>query len=567
MDLQWNEVGGDQRLATYTALPARSYEFRLQGATGRGAWSEPGVVLHIAVLPAWWQTWWFRSGVGSTLLAMAFVAYRARVKNIAAREREFRKLAENAPDMVMRLDSGARYLYVNPAVERHADLPKTAILGRTNDELGSLGARIPVLITALRQAFDTGRPIAREFTLSTPKGELHFESRLVPESSAGGSPKSVLVITRDITERKRAERELQRSEATLARAQRLSSTGSFSWRPSGEIVLSEESRRIGELAPEARVTLEQLRGLTHPEDLPMLQRTLSGKGSDCSLEFRLILPDGRTKYLQVMATALHDGSGQLVEWTGAVRDVTELKKSEDALHKTRAELAHVARMGALGALSASIAHEVNQPLAGVIMNGNACLRWLGATPNLQEAREAAQRVVRDGARAGGVIARLRALFTKVGPSNEPVNLNEAIEDVLALTRREVRDAQVLLRTDLAADLPTTPGDRVQLRQVVLNLILNALDAMRGIHDRPRELLISTRSESSRIEVAVTDSGVGLEPQTLKKVFEAFYTTKGDGMGMGLSISQSIVESHGGKIWAEPNVMAGATFRFTLPRGP
>jgi len=469
--------------------------------------------------------------------------------------------------MVMRFDAGARYLYVNPVVERHADLSKTAILGRTNDELGSLGARIPVLITALRQVFETGRPIAQEFTLATPKGELHFESRLVPESATGGSPNSVLVITRDITERKRAERELQRSEATLARAQRLSSTGSFSWRPSGEVVLSAESRRICELAPGVQITLEQLRGLTHPDDLPMFEQALSEGGSDYSLEFRLLLPGGRTKHLQVMATAVRDTLGKVMEWTGAVRDVTELKKSEDALYKTRAELAHVARMGALGALSASIAHEVNQPLAGIIMNGNACLRWLGATPNLQEAREAAQRVVRDGARAGRVIARLRALFTKVGPSNEPVNLNEAIEDVLALTRREVRDAQVLLRTELAADLPATPGDRVQLQQVVLNLILNALDAMRGIHDRPRELLISTRSESGRIEVAVTDSGVGLDPETLKKVFEAFYTTKSDGMGMGLSISQSIVESHGGKIWAEPKAMAGATFRFTLPRGP
>ena len=246
----------------------------------------------------------------------------------------------------------------------------------------------------------------------------------------------------------------------------------------------------------------------------------------------------------------------------------EHTRTEAALDKLRSELAHVTRIASLGQLTASIAHEVNQPLAGVVMNGNACLRWLTrATPNVDEAREAARRIVRDGNRAGEVITRLRELFKKTGGERTPLDMNAVVSDVVALTRGELRANGVVLRVDLAQDLRPLVGSRVQLQQVILNLIVNAVEAMRTVHDRPRELSIVTGAESDLLRVTVKDSGTGLDPGDMDRLFDAFYTNKDGGMGMGLSISRSIIESHGGVLWAEPPHASGATFVFTIPLGP
>jgi C4-dicarboxylate-specific signal transduction histidine kinase len=290
------------------------------------------------------------------------------------------------------------------------------------------------------------------------------------------------------------------------------------------------------------------------------------EGQDFECEHRLQLPDGSIKYLQVVAHAIKDESGQKLEYVGAVRDVTERKTSEDALSKMRAELAHVARVSALGEMTASIAHEVNQPLAGIVINANACLRWLdGDSPNLDGARGAAQRIIRDGKRAGEVIKRLRALFRKTDAANAPLDLNEAIQEVLALTNRELQRNMVAVRTLFDDRLPQVTGDRVQLQQVVLNLIMNASEAMSGVEGRPRELIVSTQlAEGQKAQVLVKDSGVGLDAQDKERVFEAFFTNKCGGMGMGLSISRSIVENHHGRLWAEANDGPGATFLFVIP---
>src|SRR5882724_6828141 len=248
----------------------------------------------------------------------------------------------------------------------------------------------------------------------------------------------------------------------------------------------------------------------------------------------------------------------------SIMDITERKQTEEELREAQAELAHVTRVMTMGELAASIAHEVNQPIAAIVTNGNACLRWLtGNSPNLDEAREAARRIIRDGNRAGDVIGRIRTLLRKTGTEKELLDMNQLVREVVALAEGEVRRNGVALRTELAGDLPPILGDRVELEQVVLNLIMNAIEAMSAIGDRPRELVIRTQSgEVDQVRVAVQDSGIGLDPQSMGRIFDAFYTTKSQ--GMGLAISRSIIESHGGRLWAIPNDGPGVTFEFALP---
>jgi C4-dicarboxylate-specific signal transduction histidine kinase len=285
------------------------------------------------------------------------------------------------------------------------------------------------------------------------------------------------------------------------------------------------------------------------------------------MELRLQMPDGTLKYLQVVAQATGVVAGDPFEFVGAVRDITGHRLSEEALARARSELAQVARVMSLGVLTASIAHEVNQPLSGIITNASTCLRMLAADPpNVAGARATAQRTIRDGNRAADVITRLRALFGNKDAANETVDLNEAAREVIALSLSELQRSRVILRPELAADIPTVSGDRIQLQQVILNLLRNAADAMSNVDDRPRQLVIRTEAEAGAgVRLSVQDSGVGLETQSADRLFDAFYTTKRDGMGIGLSISRSIIESHHGRLWATPNDGPGATFLFSIPR--
>jgi C4-dicarboxylate-specific signal transduction histidine kinase len=245
-----------------------------------------------------------------------------------------------------------------------------------------------------------------------------------------------------------------------------------------------------------------------------------------------------------------------------------MEVAEAALSKARSELAHVARVTTLSTLTASIAHEVNQPLSGIITNASTCLRMLDSVPpNVGGARETARRTIRDGNRASDVIMRLRALFSKKEFALEPMDLNEATREVVALSLSDLQRNRVMVQSELADDLPTVTGDRVQLQQVILNLLRNACDAMAGVHERPRQLLIRTEREEHGVRLAVRDAGVGVDRQNMDKLFDAFYTTKNGGMGVGLSVSRSIVESHHGRLWAEPNEGPGATFSFFIPCSP
>jgi signal transduction histidine kinase/GAF domain-containing protein len=374
-------------------------------------------------------------------------------------------------------------------------------------------------------------------------------------------------------ERIRSDEALKRSTALLERTQQLSSTCCFSWRvETDEISWSKELCQLFELdAADRSATFELIGARIHPEDLPsfheMIERARSGV-SDFEFEHRLRLPDNSVKYLRVVAHGTRDQEGQL-EYIGAIQDVTHHRHAEEALAKLRAELARAARVTSLGVLTAAIAHEVNQPLAGIVTNASTCRRMLAVDPpDVEGARETARRTIRDAERASEVVKRLRALFCQKGATSESLDLNEATREVVALSLSELERNDVIVRTEFAGELPPVQGDRVQLQQVILNLLLNASDAMSGVDDRPRQLVIRTeRDEEDRVRLSMRDTGVGIEPHAVDRLFDAFFSTKSSGMGIGLSVSRSIIESHQGRLWATPNDGPGATFSFSIPCGP
>jgi len=426
----------------------------------------------------------------------------------------------------------------------------------------------PNVVNAVRHAQETGE-VATEFRAVWPDGSLHWLStigRMFFDDT--GAPLRIVGFTSDITRRKLIEEELRRSEEFLAQAQQLSRTGSFSWRVStDEITWSDELYRIYEIEPGLVITLDVIRSRVHPEDLTLYEKMVEqarNGADDFEWQYRLLMPDQSIKWMHAVAHATRDQNGQL-EYIAAVRDVTARRLSDEALDKARSELAHVARVMSLGALTASIAHEVNQPLSGIITNASTCVRMLDADPpNVDGARETAKRTIRDGRRAADVITRLRALFTRKDAVTELVDLNEATREVIALSRSELERNRVVTRTEFADQLPLVTGDRVQLQQVIINLLRNGSDAMSDVDDRPRELLFKTELDGENVRLSVRDAGTGFDPQTLDQLFHSFYTTKADGMGIGLSVSRSIIENHRGHLWATANDGPGVTFSFSIP---
>jgi len=308
----------------------------------------------------------------------------------------------------------------------------------------------------------------------------------------------------------------------------------------------------------------------HPDDREKASKAFwegirSGQGF--AFETRTLRAKDRTyRWHLQQAVVLRDAEGRVLKFVGTTTDIDDQKRAEDGLNELRSELAHMARVTSLGALTASIAHEVNQPLTGIVTNAGTCLRALSVhPPNIDGAREAARRAIRDGNRASEVIARLRALFSKKETTVETVDLNDAAREVIALCSDDLQRNRVVLRREFANDLRPVTGDRIQLQQVIINLVRNATDAMSCVDDRPRELVISTeRDENDCVSLTVRDTGLGITPQEMERLFDAFYTTKSDGMGMGLSVSRSIIEGHSGRLWVTPNDGPGATFSFSIP---
>jgi PAS domain S-box-containing protein len=430
------------------------------------------------------------------------------------------------------------------------EIPRLVIFVVSALFVGSLSAAQRSAMESLRRARDDLRATVQE--LQSTNETLQAESR----------------------ERERVEEALRWSESYLAEAQKLTHTGSWAWQVPGReaLHLSEEWFRIYGFTPEEGLSAwgKRLQRM-HPEDRAKWQaitdRAIREK-SDYEGEHRILLPDGTVKYTHTVGHPVLNASGDVVQFVGTVMDVTERKRAEqerERLRQAQADLAHVNRVATMGELTASVAHEVNQPIAAAVTNAKTCLRWLTRDqPDLEEARAAAMRIVNDGTRAAEIIKRVRLLFKKETSERELVDINEVVEEMVVLLRGEAMRYSISLKTELEANTPRVMADRVQLQQVLMNLMLNGMDAMKDANGT-RELIIkSQRGENDQVLVSVNDTGVGLPPEQADRIFTAFFTTKPHGTGMGLSISRSIVESHGGRLWAADNAPRGASLCFSLP---
>jgi PAS domain S-box-containing protein len=375
-------------------------------------------------------------------------------------------------------------------------------------------------------------------------------------------------------ERKLTQEQLQRSEAYLAEAQRLSHTGSWAWAPgTGELTYwSEECYRVLGFDPHGgQPRFETFFQRIHPDDQAKFWETSEAAAREkvgFEKDYRIVHPSGEIRDIHTVGRPVFSPSGDLVEFVGTVIDVTERKRAEDErerLRQAQAELAHINRVTTMGELTASLAHEVNQPIAAAITDANTCLRWLTRDqPDVEEARQTASRIVKDATRAGEIVSRIRMVFKKGTPQHALVDVNEIIREMIVLLRSEAMRYSISVRTELAEDMPQVKGDRVQLQQVLMNLMTNSIDAMKDV-DGTRELAFkSQKAESGQLLISVSDTGIGLPPQQADRIFNAFFTTKPHGTGMGLRISRSIVESHGGRLWAAGNSQRGASFYITLP---
>jgi PAS domain S-box-containing protein len=500
------------------------------------------------------------------------IAERERAEDELRRsEAQHRLVVETASDAVISIDERGMIALANPATK--------SVFGHEPAEL--IGKPLTVLMPeSVGILHDAGY----KHYLETGERRLNWRGTEVTARRANGVDFPVEVsfgemtvhgskiftgFIRDISEKKRVE------EALLASGRRLS------------LIINTMPVLAWSALPDGTVEFFNQRwldytGLTqvqahgwgwaeaiHPDDIDRMteywRAIVASRGSG-EIEARLRRFNGDFRWFLFRADPMRDESGAIVKWYGTNTDMHDWKQAQEDLRNTQAELAKMTRVMTIGQLTASIAHEVSQPLSGIIMNASTCLRMLNSDPpNFDGARETARRTIRDGNRATDVLTRLRTLFSKKQITAEPVDLNEVALEVIALLLGELQKNSVILHQQLSDTLPQVMGDRIQLQQVILNLVRNASDAMATVNDRPRRLLVQTATDGDDVQVSVEDSGVGFDPKATDRLFESFFTTKQDGMGVGLSLSRSIVEAHHGRLWATRNEGPGATFAFSIPR--
>jgi PAS domain S-box-containing protein len=507
-----------------------------------------------------------------------YLAQRAYTQAAALGQSEARKAAilDSALDCILTIDHEGCITEFNRAAERTFGYRRNEVVGK---ELADI-----IIPPSLREKHRRGlsrylatgdaRVLGRRVEMTAVGADgREFPVELAVTRIPTDGPPSFTGYLRDITKRRQSEEKMRESELNLR--QMTETIPEMLWSATPEGAIDYCNARVLDYTG---FSADEIMGndwtkLLHPDDVEQTVREWMScvtTGAPYRVEVRTFHAADRTyRWCVTSALPLLDQQGRILKWHGTVVDMHDWKQAQEELRNTQAELAHMTRVMTMGELTASIAHEVNQPLSGIITNASTCLRMLAADPpNVEGARETAQRTIRDSHRASDVITRLRALFSKKDTAIESVDLNEATQEVIALSLSELQRNRVILRPELADDLPLVAGDRVQLQQVILNLVRNASDAMSGVDDRPRRLVIRTeRDEGDHVRLSVQDVGAGFGPQRPDKLFEPFYTTKNGGMGIGLSVSRSIVESHHGRLWATPNDGPGATFSFSIPCHP
>jgi PAS domain S-box-containing protein len=600
-DKEWQDAG-TRREAFYTNLDPGPYKFRVIACNNDGVWNDTGASVDFSITAAYYQTGWFRAACSAIFLALVWMLYRVRVRGVEQRYLERNRAAEAlAARAAISLENTRLYRDLEERDRRIRRLVDSNIIGIVIWDLdGRLIDANDAFLRMVRYEREDLQAGLRWFDMTPPEWqEAHARHEAEELKATGimqarekeyfrkdgsrvpvligaacfeGQPDQGVAYILDLSEQKRAEEALRRSEAYLAEAQRQTHTGSCAIDGTSRetVYWSDEMFRLFGFDPQqGPPKWEQFLEQIHPEDrekVTFASDTTFRTKVKCDVEFRIVKPDGTVKHIHGIGHPALDPSGQLVQVLGTMVDVTERKRAEEArdrLRQLEADLAHINRVSTMGELTASLAHEIKQPIGAAVTNAEACLRLLNRDlPDLPEAREAALEMARDARRAADIIDRVRLLHQKGSPQLDVVDVNELIREMIIVLHNESNRHSVAMRTDLAEGLPTVMADRVQLQQALMNLMLNGIEAMR---DTSGELTIKSQlAKDDQLLISITDTGMGVPSENIDKIFNAFFTTKHQGTGLGLSITRSVVESHGGRIWANANSERGATFCFTLP---
>jgi PAS domain S-box-containing protein len=567
-DSSWSQPVA-AREAVYTNLGPGSYRFRLVASNSEGLWNGPETAIALKVAPAYYQTYWFRLSSIAILIALLWALYGWRVHRLRNEEKHLRDVVETIPAMTFTTLSTGWCTFVNKRWTEYTGLS-------VEDTSGAGWQRAVHPEDLVRHS--------EKWLASVASGEV-FEDEARFRRAADGEYRWFLVrgvplrnqhgnivkwygTLTDIEDRKRAGEALQRSQFYLSEGQRVAHMGSWAFNAAGFDYWSSELFQIYGLDPNGKPpTVGEYLDLVHPDDRNSMEQEIQKMLADHrQFDFtkRIVRPDGNIRYVRCVGVPVTEG-GTFKGFVGTGIDVTEqelLEHERERLRQLETELAHTNRVSMLGEMAATLAHEIKQPIAAAITSANSCIEWLThEPPNLDRARAAASRVDKYGNRAAEIIDRIRSFYRKSPAHRELVAVNGIIQEILALLDGEATRLSVVMRTELAAELPEIMADRVQLQQVFMNLMLNGIEAMEGSGG---ELTVKSEAQDGQLQFSVSDTGVGLPLGKMDQIFSAFFTTKPQGSGMGLAISRSIVESHGGHLWASANSGGGTIFHFTLP---
>jgi len=600
-DKEWQDAG-TRRQAFYTNLDPGPYTFHLIACNNDGVWNDTGTTINFSIVPAYYQTSWFRATGLALFLLLIWMLYRLRVHNVEQRYIERTRAVEAlASQAAMSVENTRLYRDLENRERKIRRLVDSNIIGIVIWDIdGQLLDANDAFLRMVQYEREDLKAGLRWFEMTPPEwqeaharyeaeelkatGMMHAREKeyfrkdgsrvpvLIGAACFEDQPNQGVAYILDLSQQKRAEEALRSSEAYLAEAQRQTHTGSCAIDGTSRetVYWSDEMFRLFDFDPtQGPPKWDQFVQRIHPDDrdgvMQASEKTFRTRSS-CDVEFRITKPDGTIRHIQAIGHAVVGASGELVRVLGTMVDITEHKRAEEVHERVRqleADLAHTSRVSTMGELMVSLAHEIKQPIGAAVTNAEACIRLLDRDqPDLPEAQEAALEMIKDAKRAADIIDRVRLLGQKGSSYLQMVDLNHVIEEMVAMMGGEANRSAVTIGIDLAQGLPYVKADRVQLQQVLMNLMRNSIEAMQGMGG---ELRIESQLDvDGNLLISVSDTGIGLPAENLDKIFNAFFTTKTQGTGLGLPITRSIVQSHGGQIWATANAGRGATFNFTLP---